>query len=36
MVIYAAVVQESVIDLFMAGVVPGIVLTVHVHGLGRA
>src|SRR5438552_1609044 len=28
MVIYATVVQESVIDLFMAGVVPGIVLTV--------
>ena len=27
MVIYAAVVQESVIDLFMAGVVPGLVLT---------
>lgn len=27
MVIYAAVVQESVIDLFMAGVVPGIVLS---------
>ena len=27
MVIYAAVVQESVIDLFMAGVIPGIVLT---------
>jgi tripartite ATP-independent transporter DctM subunit len=28
MVIYAAVVQESVIDLFMGGVVPGIVLSV--------
>ena len=28
MVIYATVVQESVIDLFMAGVVPGIVLTI--------
>lgn len=27
MVIYASVVQESVIDLFMAGVVPGILLT---------
>jgi C4-dicarboxylate transporter DctM subunit len=27
MVIYATVVQESVIDLFMAGVMPGIVLT---------
>lgn len=27
MVIYAAVVQESVIDLFMAGVVPGLLLT---------
>lgn len=27
MIIYATVVQESVIDLFMAGVVPGIVLT---------
>jgi C4-dicarboxylate transporter DctM subunit len=27
MVIYASVVQESVIDLFMAGVVPGLVLT---------
>jgi C4-dicarboxylate transporter DctM subunit len=27
MVIYASVVQESVIELFMAGVVPGIVLT---------
>src|SRR5436190_7241090 len=27
MVIYATVVQESVIDLFMAGVLPGIVLT---------
>jgi tripartite ATP-independent transporter DctM subunit len=27
MVIYASVVQESVVDLFMAGVVPGIVLT---------
>ncbi|HSV20269.1 MAG TPA: TRAP transporter large permease [Casimicrobiaceae bacterium] len=28
MVIYATVVQESVIDLFMAGVLPGIVLTI--------
>jgi len=28
MVIYASVVQESVIDLFMAGVLPGIVLTI--------
>ena len=27
MVIYASVVQESVVDLFMAGVVPGLVLT---------
>lgn len=27
MVIYASVVQESVVDLFMAGVVPGILLT---------
>lgn len=27
MVIYAAVVQESVVDLFMAGVIPGLLLT---------
>ena len=32
MVIYASVVQESVIDLFMAGVVPGILLTLMFMG----
>ena len=34
MVIYASVVQESVIDLFMAGVMPGLLLTRNVHGMG--
>jgi tripartite ATP-independent transporter DctM subunit len=32
MIIYATVVQESVIDLFMAGIVPGIVLTLMFMG----
>ena len=35
MVIYAAVVQESVIDLFMAGDGPGPVAVADVHGIGR-
>jgi C4-dicarboxylate transporter DctM subunit len=36
MVIYATVVQESVIDLFMAGVLPGIVLTLMFMAWVRA
>lgn len=32
MVIYAAVVQESVVDLFMAGVIPGLLLTAMFMG----
>lgn len=36
MVIYATVVQESVIDLFMAGVLPGILLTIMFMAWVRA